>query len=243
MEWDRTQYATDLEKLPELINKYNADDMLQNLSTILSRASVNVQNNQKSIIKVDVQGLEIILNKRMSGSVPSDLQSVTIYLDSFSEFDTEINIETRDIILDTYKFHITVTGINATGEHYNAWHLDKDIRVAEANPPKVSHPLYHFQAGGNYLDNKNISGVVFLGAPRLPHPPMDVILGLHFILKNFCNTKDYPFVQKIFNDIEYQYLVQRAKDRMFKPYFKAFEQGNIHDDFTVENVFPMAHNE
>lgn len=241
MEWDRAQYAKDLNKLPELINKYDANGMFQ--LAPLNKTSVNVQNNLNSPIKVDARGLEIILKKCMSGSVPSDLRSVTIYLDSFSEFNTEIDIETRDIILDSYQFHITITAINATGEHYNAWHLDKDIRVAGANPPKVSHPLYHFQAGGNYFDDKNISGVVFLSAPRLPHPPMDVILGLHFILKNFCNTKDYPFVQRIFDDVEYQDLVQRAKDRMFKPYFKAFEKDSIHDDFTVKNIFPMAHNE
>ena len=240
MEWDRIQYGADLVKFSNLVSKYDNEQVFKNLYSELYKTSSEVTRAQGNIIKVDVKGIEIILKKRMSGSIPSDLQSITIYLDSCSEFDTSIDINIKDRILKSYNFQIEVKGINDDGEHYNAWHLDKDIRSAKPNNSKVSHPLYHFQAGGNNLENRRLSGAVFLSAPRLPHPPMDVILGLHFILKNFCSTKDYKFLEKIFSDCEYEDLIERAKNRMFKPYFRAFELNNTHQDFTVENVFPMA---
>lgn len=240
MEWDRCQYGADLGKFAELIKKFDKDKVFQNVDSILHKAQGKVCGGYGNIIKVDVKNIEIILKKKMSGTIPSNIESVSIYFDSCSEFDTDLDITRNDRILDSFNFQIEVKGINGSGEHYNAWHLDKDIRKPEANEPKVSHPLYHFQSGGNNLEDKEMSGAIFLGAPRLPHPPMDVILGLHFILKNFCSTKDYKFLEKLFDHPDYEDLIKRAKERMFKPYFKAFEEGNNHQDFTVGNVFPMA---
>ena len=240
IEWCRNQYVSDLGKLAELIYKFDAEGIFQNTNTVLYRAQSKVNGKRGDIIEVDIRGIEVILKKKMSGTIPNDLDSVSIYLESCSHFDTSIDIQTNDRIQDGYNFQVAITGINKDGEHHNAWHLDKDIRKTDANKPKVSHPLYHFQAGGNNLEEKEISGAVFLGAPRLPHPPMDAILGLHFILKNFCSTKDYTFLNKIFSNPDYEDIIERAQDRMFKPYFKAFEKDNSHQDFTVKSIFPLA---
>lgn len=240
VEWCKFQYSRDLQKLAQLIKRFDSDRIFQNIDTTLNIASYKVSLLNGHVLSVYVPDVELILKKRISGTIPHDLNSITIFLEVKSEFDLSKNVDTQDRILDTYCFQMEIKGINEEGSHFSAWHLDKDIRQKKANAPKYEHPLYHFQAGGNRLEDKVISGAVFIGAPRLPHPPMDIVLGIHFVMKNFCSTKDYPFVTKLFNDPSYQDIVRRAKERLFTPYFKAFLNGNVHEDYTIENVFPMA---
>jgi len=241
MEWCRTQYGNDLSKFAVLINKYDPSKIFKNLDSTLNIAKEKSKVFKGDILTVEANRIELIIKKKLSGTIPHDLESITIFFDSKSEFDLSIDIDINDRIVNTYNFQIEIKGINDDGDHYNAWHLDKDIRKPGANKPKFDHPLYHFQSGGNYLEEKkNIMGAIFIGAPRLPHPPMDVILGVHFILRNFCSTKDYPFFDKLFVNPDYQDIVRRAKERMFTPYFKAFSGGHTNLDYTIENVFPMA---
>ncbi|WP_130537951.1 hypothetical protein [Thiomicrorhabdus indica] len=240
MEWDRLQYAKDLETLAQKVQTYDSDKIFQNLESTLYVVAGKVKHHSGNLICVCAENIEIVLKKAMSGSIPPKLNTLTITFDSCVEFDISVDISVNDRIQDSFDFQIELKGIDEDGEHFNSWHLDKDIRKPGANPPKVSHPLYHFQSGGNRLEGRAISGAVFLGAPRLPHPPMDVILGLHFILKNFCSMKDYVFLNKLFNDFDYEEIIFRAKERMFTPYFRAYESGNSHQDFTFENVFPLA---
>lgn len=240
MEWDRNLYAKDLEKLAEIINRYDSDEIFKNLGTNLYKAAYKIQYSTDNLISVHVGEIEIVLKKAMSGSIPSKVDSLTICFESCCEFDMSVDINVNDRITDSFNFQIELIGINESGEYFNSWHLDKDIRTPGAGSPKVSHPLYHFQSGGHKLETKNISGAIFLSAPRLPHPPMDVVLGLHFILNNFCSKKDYSFLGSIFDDYDYGVLMDRARNRMLLPYFRAFESNNSHQDFIIENVFPLA---
>jgi len=240
MEWSRTQYGNDLSTFATLITRHDESNIFKNLDSPLNIAKAKLNRANGNTLTVEANSIELILKKKISGTIPHDLQSITIFFDSKSEFDLSINIELNDRILDTYNFQIEIKGINDDGEHYNAWHLDRDIRGLEPSKPKFDHPLYHFQSGGNHLEEKQINGAVFISAPRLPHPPMDVILGIHFILRNFCSTKDYPRFDRLFDQPDYQDIVKRAKQRMFNPYFKAFSESNTHQDYTIENVFPMA---
>jgi len=240
MEWNRARYGNDLLKLSTLMKKYDSDKIFKNLGKILSVTQGKLQGMRGDVLTVEASGIEVILKKRIAGTIPCDLQSITIFFESKSEFDLSIDIDLKDRILESYNFQIEVKGINDAGEHYNAWHLDRDIRKPNSKKTRLDHPLYHFQPGGNKLEGKDIMGAVFIGAPRLPHPPMDVVLGIHFILKNFCSTRDYPFFDKLFTNPDYQDIINRAKERMFIPYFKAFSENCTHEDYTMKNVFPMA---
>jgi hypothetical protein len=240
MEWCKIQYGSDLIKLGQIIRKFDSDRVFTNIDSILNIANGKLQVPSGDTLSVEAQGIELILKKKISGTIPHNIESITILLEVKSEFDLTKEVTLQDRILDTYSFQLEIKGVSVSGTHFNAWHLDKDIRVPGANAPKYVHPLYHFQIGGNRLEEKPINGAIFLGAPRLPHPPMDIVLGIHFILKNFCSTKDYPFVMKLFNEPSYQDIVERAKKRLFTPYFSAFSEGNGHEDYTLENVFPMA---
>jgi hypothetical protein len=237
-EWCKNRYAADLGKLAELIPKYDSDGIIQNATKELYRAQGQIRNGLEQ--EIIIESIEVHLKKKMSGTIPPDLRSVTIFFEMKCEFDMSLDINVKDRIKKGYEFQIEVQGEHDTGAHFNAWHLDKDIKEAGDNPAKVTHPSYHFQAGGSKLEDKEISGAIFLGAPRLPHPPMDVILGLHFILSNYCSKKDYPFLNDLFGDYEYEEIIERAQERMFIPYFQAFKDDNIHQDFTMDKVFPLA---
>ena len=236
--WNKEVYCADLEKLATLIEKFDNEQIIKNAGCELYKARSSIFGGLDQLIEVD--SIEVILKKKMSGTIPCDLDSVTIMFEMKCEFDMSLDININDRIKKGYEFQIEVQGVNADGTHYNAWHLDKDIGQKEDNAAKVSHPSYHFQAGGDKLENRQISSAIFLGAPRIPHPPMDIILGIHFILSNYCSTKDYPFLINLFRDYDYEDIIERARERMFIPYFKAFKDINTHQDFTMENVFPMA---
>lgn len=238
IEWCNKSYSADLGKLAELISKYDSDKIIKNADKELYKAQGRMLSGAEKIIEID--GIEVLLKKKMSGTVPYNLDTVTIFFEMQCEFDMSLDITVNDRIKKGYQFQIEIQGSNSEGIHYNAWHLDKDIREEKDNAPKVSHPSYHFQAGGDKLEDKPVSNAVFLGAPRLPHPPMDVILGMHFILSNYCSRKDYPFLNQLFNNPDYEDIIDRAQERMFKPYFQAFKDGNVHEDFTLDKVFPLA---
>jgi hypothetical protein len=240
MEWNRGQYGNDLVQLGKLVEKFDSHKIFKNLNSILNIAQGKLCVPSGEVLSIETNGIELILKKKISGTIPHDLDSITIFLEIKSEFDLSKDGNLQDRILNTYSFQMEIKGINSHGEHYNAWHLDKDIRKEDDKAQKYDHPLYHFQPGGNKLENKLFSGAVFIGAPRFPHPPMDVVLGLHFVLKNFCSTKDYPYFTKLFRDPSYEDILGRARKRLFEPYFKAFSEDNTHEDFTMKNVFPMA---
>ena len=65
-------------------------------------------------------------------------------------------------------------------EYCSSWHLDRHKNEGET---RYTHPSYHFQFGGKKMELVDPELSV-LSCPRIPHPPMDVFLGFHFIL--FC---------------------------------------------------------
>lgn len=45
--------------------------------------------------------------------------------------------------------------------------------------------------GGQIMENVNLGDVLLLPAPRISYPPMDIVLGIDFILSNFVEKKVY----------------------------------------------------
>ncbi len=241
MEWCKIQYGKDLNELVKLFKKFDTQKTFKNIDTSLFKAIGSLHSKGDSVLPVIAPNIEIILKKKIAGTLPHDVHTVTIFLEVISEFDLNTNIEEHDRIIDSYSFQIEIKGINGESECYNAWHLDQSIRKPKSNPESLDHPLYHFQPGGNRLEGKPIGNAIFIGSPRLPHPPMDIILGIHFILRNFCSPRDYPFVNHFLNNPVYLAIIKRARERLFVPYFQAFDpNSNNHQDFTFDKVFPLA---
>lgn len=228
--WNLYAFAKDLSTLMDLIRKYELPIESTSLATLDSQ--LQYQNE----FKIIVDDVTFKVTKKISGTIPSEIDAISIILSHKCEIDYNKNIATNDPICD-YGFQVHIKAYDKQKKQYtNWWHLDKNIA---SDKPKFTHPYYHFQAGGNEAEGVDPGGLILLSSPRLPHPPMDLFLGIHFIINNFFSSKDYPFVNEILLDEDYKGIILRSQKRMWDNYFGAFAPGNVHQDFTRENIFPL----
>ncbi|QVY64613.1 hypothetical protein [Polaribacter sp. Q13] len=231
--WSLRDLRNDLSKFLELVSEYQIGDF---------NSLYNLQGKIDSLTSFEYEIKDIIfnLNKRISGTMPETLNKYKISLDntiSLNKKDYKIN----DIIAQDYLFELNIDSYASTDEgdgkpYKNCWHLDKHIDSSE---PKYTHPTYHFHFGGEYLKGLDTGEISIFSSPRLPHPPMDFFLGFHFIISNFYSSKEFPFVNELKGKYEYQQIMKRAQQRLWTPYFKAFDSTNTHQDFTMHNLFPL----
>src|SRR5690606_4349475 len=101
------------------------------------------------------------------------------------------------------------------------------------------HPEYHFNMGGFVLTKSvdfNFGNVLLLNTPRISHPPLDIILSIDFVLKNFYGIR----VKNLTESNQYKSIVTKSKQRLWRPYFiciahswefKRFDDLDIEDNF------------
>lgn len=234
-ELDKIIMIQDLSSLENLLKKYGLPGEFKEIAYLQSTLPYSEN------FEIKVQDIRFTVSKKISGTNPDTVEEIEIIFSNTCKFNVS-NIElNKDVIGesdDDYCFQIDIIGHDAGGEYYACWHLDKNIKSAA---PKYTHPYYHLQFGGNTMETKDSGELLLLGSPRIPHPPMDLFLGFHFIINNFFSSKetDYPWVKKILNDGEYQEIMLRAQKRMWEPYFEAFRGKSTHEDFHLKNVFPL----
>ncbi|MEZ4884413.1 MAG: hypothetical protein R3E32_06695 [Chitinophagales bacterium] len=224
-----TIISQDLSILVKLIEKYDIPGDYKALINL--EATIDFINDNK----IEVENIEFFIEKKISGTNPCTIENIAVFFQNICKFTPENLTHNKDVITE-YSFQIDIDGYDEEANEYKScWHLDKNI---PSTPPKFTHPYYHFQFGGNTLETCNAGELIILGSPRLPHPPMDLFLGFHFIINNFFSSKDYTFVNELLNDDEYQSIIKRAQERMWTPYFNAFgSTGNL--DYTLNNIFPL----
>jgi hypothetical protein len=135
------------------------------------------------------------------------------------------------------------SGIEA-GPIFCAWHLDshppppkrneategpkekKNIKKDDDNSKKekessFAHPRYHWQYGGKKVweagEDNFFGSHLLLESPRLPHPPLDVILAIDFVFANYYGKQ----WRKLRAETEYQRIIQDAQQRYWLPYYNA----------------------
>ncbi|OUS67679.1 hypothetical protein B5G52_21545 [Pseudoalteromonas sp. A601] len=203
---------------------------------------------QLDYCKLEDVEIEFRLFKPIAKTSPK-VDSIKINLHHAISTDPSIDASNQDPI-NNYKFDMMVTGFSESQNFVNCWHLDcdrfydDDGKVIEmTGVQKFTHPLYHFQFGGDKMGIQNSGEILLLAAPRIPHPPMDIFLSIHFILKNFYSAKEtaYSFIQDLYSDDDYKLIIDRAKQRMWAPYFKGLSSDdNKHQDFNMSKLFPLA---
>jgi len=230
--WSLKNLKDDLSKFLELIQDYQIGDF---------SALYQFQGKIESLesFEYSLKNIVFNLNKRISGTMPENLNKYKISLDNTISLNNK-NIETNDII-ENYLFELNIDSYASTtnedGESYKScWHLDKHI---DSTKPKYTHPTYHFHFGGEYIEGLDTGELSIFSSPRLPHPPMDVFLGFHFIISNFYSAKEFCFVDELLQNYDYQQIIKRAQERLWTPYFKAFDSSNTHQDFTMSKLFPL----
>lgn len=131
---------------------------------------------------------------------------LNVSLSDIDSTDTKLVLD-----FDRYLFQFEIHAIDDSGNDYIAsWHLDYD------NHPEKSefvHPYFHLTFGGNAIENKNLGELLLIPGPRIPYPPMDVIMAIDFILANFLKKDKYFRIRS-----EYAPFLTKSQDWLLKPY-------------------------
>ncbi|MEA4850289.1 MAG: hypothetical protein VB126_02415 [Paludibacter sp.] len=229
--WDLRAFRNDLSIFIKKIGDYNIEGEFSSLNTILE----NLEN--KALVSYKLESICFYVNSPIAGTFPDNLHFFQIYLDNMLMVKDELDLNTDPLYAYYLNIYIQAYKSQADNKkvHFSSWHLDKH---KNENVPRYTHPTYHFQFGGKKMELLD-DQLAILASPRIPHPPMDIFLGVHFIISNFFNNRQYGFVNKLLADYDYQQIIKRAQNRLWKPYFKAFDSSNIHNDFTMNNIFPL----
>lgn len=167
---------------------------------------------QLSIIPHDVSMVKVLLSLKYEYSYP-----YLANIDLFSEYQLDIEVKSGE-------------------EKSFAWHLDRET----GTHGKYIHPLYHFHGGGKKVEGKDAGELLILRSPRLPHPPMDLFLAIHFVLENFLNTKTYAEQVKIFEDPQYKEIIMRAQNRLLDPYYGAIvNKDKVEGNYAPHTLCPL----
>lgn len=116
-----------------------------------------------------------------------------------------------DIPISHYCFRITALGQSQGKVFKSSWHLDYDNNDGQ----DYTHPHFHLTWGGDNIKDLNLGDVLLLPTPRISYPPMDIVLGIDFVLSNFVKADVYKQIQ---SDSQYKTAVKNAQEKYWKPY-------------------------
>lgn len=211
--------ASHLTELAEILNKEGIDTA--QLYTISGQLNQPLLKYKLTPFKINIKDDEKF-PKRLSHK--RSARNLELFFDLEIECDSTNFQDNRDPF-KKYSFNIVIKGRNknnANSKLIYAIHFDKhNLKEQEkGKPPNQAHPAYHFQFGGNNLEDeeKLDSGrALFLDAPRIMHHPMELILSIDFILSNFFPT--------IWNRIKplptYKKILRKYQKDFILPYFKS----------------------
>ena len=127
--------------------------------------------------------------------------------------------------------NVTIKGIiqgSEEGVHYFGFHLD---RHHESQKSDEIHPVYHLHYIQNPKDipDFNYGSTLNIDSPRFTHYPMDIILGLTFLIANF-QPNNY---QRLINDREFKVLLKEYQATILKPYSHTLSANWIKDSSNI----------
>lgn len=229
--WDSLH---DLELMLNSFEKYEfgivlGKNQLQNLYNEKCREVID--GEEKYVKKVKLSNLFFSFKAEQLSTIPHNVSMVYVLLSLNYEYSNPYlaNID----LFSEYQLDIEVKCDE--GKSF-AWHLDR----ATGTDGKYIHPLYHFHGGGKKVEGKDSGELLILRSPRLPHPPMDLFLAIHFILENFLNTKTYAEQVKIFEDPLYKEIIMRAQNRLLDPYYGAIvDKNKVKGNYAPHNLCPL----
>jgi len=176
---------------------------------------------------VDISPIEVVIGKLQKNknvynleklkfniaNVPNNTRPNVSWLEIFLDVQIAENICDENKIcnpLNTYHFSIEISGTKGVNKIHSSWHLDFD-NSTESN---YVHPSFHLTYGGKIMKETDLGNVLLLPVPRIPHPPMDAILGIDFILSNFVEKKRYDKIRTS----QYKAAIQHSQQQFWKPY-------------------------
>lgn len=167
----------------------------------------------------DVPNLLIRFPQTPEKSKPHPLKKVELLFAVQIRGKTE-NLKTFNDPLESLVLDIIIKAEHQEKKLLTSYHLDKHIYKEGDNVSQEAHPRYHFQFGGKKMIDEHgkeidSGSVLFLNPPRISHYPMDLILGIDFLLSNFLPLNWRNLTQ---NKDEYNALVEKYQELFLKPY-------------------------
>lgn len=199
------------------IEKYLYNPELSNYKFNISFLEVDILNLGSFIPEINKDKNLSLFSFDLSLCVDISFDESPTPLDIISALSVTIKQKIEGVLKDEVATHI---------EAKSGWHLDKDVfKIDEAQigqDQEFYHPLYHMHFGGHYLTNDSElqnSKIAVFEAPRLIHPPLDGVLAIDFVLRNFYSNTTQ--IKDIINDIEYIRIINNARELYWKPYYEA----------------------
>ncbi|WP_294297447.1 hypothetical protein [uncultured Chryseobacterium sp.] len=231
--WSRRNYVKDVKFLLEIISENDIHGDFTGLNNLIE----TVENSPKDLVDYRLENFSIYLKGAIAGAKPDEMH--------FCKIDLENRLALKDTLSDKidplfkYTLDLKVSLFkseqNQKKEYCCTWHLDKEERELAFS---YIHPYYHIQFGGKkheYLD----PDMAILSSPRIPHPPMDIILAFHFIINNFVDRKRFNYVDNILIDHRYLRILNNSKKRLWESYFNGFAIDYNHNDYKINKLFPL----
>lgn len=227
---NKTQILRDIESLVKLLNKYQIQS--DNLYLLEQMAC-----NYKTWDECNIKDLTFTFSSASQKPYPDIVKKISVAIDLSYKYD---DLDSDRDVFKSYQLEVCIKGYERDSNiesKYFCWHLDRETNTSG----KFIHPRYHFHAGGYLMkDIIPADGIDFvISSPRLAHPPMDLVLIIHFMIQNFINTRDEADKYKITSDEEYLEILTRAQERILDPYFSAFSNDCTSKDYTKTNLFPL----
>ena len=234
----------DMKDLSRILEKYDFKNNSRIEMTLLEKAIDNTaqncggKNKGKLVFNTPPDGIVFhTLSTGMSPNPGIKSSKLDVFLSLKYEFCFD-----KPSLEDTMKnydldLQISATQKNHTSKHFFEWHQDVQPQKRSGTKKyQFIHPYYHFHAGGAFLQKKGPGSLLQLSSPRLPHPPMDLILAINFVICNFYSTHESRFQSemKILDDEEYIDLVKRAAERVYIPFFKG-----VYSDVANNKFVPL----
>lgn len=231
--WNRSKYVKDLSFLKEVISDFNVSGVFSGIDEIIEA----IEKNDKDLIDYRLSNFSVHLKGSIAKAVPHNLNFCKIELENRFALKDVLDDKTDPLFKYSLDLKISLfkSENNQKKEYCCTWHLDKEDSAANFS---YIHPFYHIQFAGKkheYLD----PDMAILSSPRIPHPPMDLILAFHFIINNFVDRKIHEYVDNILSDTRYLRILANSKKRLWEPYFNGYSTGFNHDDYTINNLFPL----
>lgn len=227
--------ASDIFDFAELLVSHN---IIQDAKSLYD-ASARLQNSQNTNEwRYECDNLKFTVEGAVAGTIPQKISLIEIFF-SISSTGVFSNDDICRNPLSKLNFDIELEGFceseDKIDNYFASWHLDKHIQSSQCY---YIHPEYHLTFGGNKLEEKgvdNFGSTLILPAPRVAYPPMDVVLGIDFILQNY-----FPFekISKLLDESKYKEIIFNSQQRLWKPYYLSLSSAwNSLSDTTFEQGF------
>lgn len=140
--------------------------------------------------------------------------------------------QVEDPMINLTEFNII---LKSGQTHFSSWHLDRHIMNRSEGEGDNIHPIYHMTYAGHYMESQQEDGMDVYGkalivrAPRLMHPPLELILGLDFIFRHYVPRQNLPLL----DHTPYIDIVEKIKKQIWFPFALAMAKnycGNIDVD-------------